>query len=211
MKGNKYPYVYVDGIYLRRNWGGEYENVCILVAIAVNEEGYREVLGAAEGMKEDKASWMSFFQWLKRRGLDGVQLIVGVKCLGMLEAACEVFQDAKYQRCVVHFYRNVFSVVPRTKVKLVAKMLKAIHAQESKAAALAKARDVAVALRAMKLKEAAKKVEDSVEETLSYTAFPFEHWTRIRTNNVIERLNREIRRRTRVVGTFPDGNSALMG
>ncbi len=210
LKGNKYPYVYVDGIYLRRNWGGVYENVSILVAIAVNEDGYREVLGAAEGMKEDKASWLSFFQWLKSRGLDGVQLIVGDKCLGMLEAACEVFPDAKYQRCVVHFYRNVFSVVPRTKVKLVAKMLKAIHAQESKAAALAKARDVAAALQAMKLKEAAKKVEDSVEETLAYTAFPFEHWTRIRTNNVIERLNREIRRRTRVVGTFPDGNSALM-
>ncbi len=207
LKGNKYPYV---GIYLRRNWGGEYENVSILVAIAVNEEGYREVLGAAEGMKEDKASWMSFFQWLKGRGLDGVQLIVGDKCLGMLEAVHEVFPDSKYQRCVVHFYRNVFSVVPRTKVKLVAKMLKAIHAQESKAAALAKSRDVATALRAMKLKEAAKKVEDNVEETLSYTAFPFEHWTRIRTNNVIERLNREIRRRTRVVGTFPDGNSALM-
>ena len=128
----------------------------------------------------------------------------------MLEAAYVVFPDAKYQRCVVYFYRNVFSVVPRTKVKLVAKMLKAIHAQESKAAALAKARDVATALRAMKLKEAAKKVDDSVEETLSYTAFPFEHWTRIRTNNVIERLNREIRRRTRVVGTFPNGNSALM-
>ena len=210
LKGKKYPYVYVDGIYLRRNWGGEYENVSILVAIAVNEEGYREVLGAAEGMKEDKASWLSFFQWLKGRGLDGVQLIVGDKCLGMLEAAYEVFPDAKYQRCVVHFYRNVFSVVPRTKVKLVAKMLKAIHAQESKAAALAKARDVAAALRTMKLKEAAKKVDDSAEETLSYTAFPFEHWTRIRTNNVIERLNREIRRRTRVVGTFPDGNSALM-
>lgn len=69
LKGNKYPYVYVDGIYLRRNWGGEYENVSILVAIAVNEEGYREVLGAAEGMIEDKASWMSFFQWLKGRGV----------------------------------------------------------------------------------------------------------------------------------------------
>ena len=210
LKGRKYPYVYVDGIYLRRNWGGEYENVSILVAIAVNEDGYREVLGAAEGMKEDKASWLSFFQWLKSRGLDGVQLIVGDKCLGMLEAVYEVFPDAKYQRCVVHFYRNIFSAVPRTKVKLVAKMLKAIHAQESKAAALAKARDVSAALQAMRLKEAAKKVEDSIEETLSYTAFPFEHWTRIRTNNVIERLNREIRRRTRVVGTFPDGNSALM-
>ena len=76
LHGGRYPYVYVDGIYLRRNWGGEYENVAILVAIAVNEGGYREVLGAAEGMKEDKASWVSFFQWLKGRGLDGVKLIV---------------------------------------------------------------------------------------------------------------------------------------
>lgn len=210
LQGGKYPYVYVDGIYLRRSWGGEFENVSILVAIAVTEDGYREVLGAAEGMKEDKASWVEFFKWLKSRGLEGVRLIVGDKCLGMLEAVGEVYPDAKYQRCVVHFYRNVFSVVPRSKVKLVAKMLKAIHAQENKAAALAKAKTVAEALRAMKLPEAAKKVEDSIEETLTYAAFPFEHWTRIRTNNVIERLNREIRRRTRVVGCFPDGNSALM-
>ena len=203
-------YVYVDGIYLRRNWGGEYENVAILVAIAVNEDGFREVLGAAEGMKEDKASWVSFFQWLRGRGLNGVKLIVGDKCLGMLEAVGEVFPDAKYQRCTVHFYRNVFSVVPKSKVKIVAKMLKAIHAQESKKASREKAKAVVAELRTVKLKEAAKKVEDGIEETLTYCDFPSEHWTRIRTNNVIERLNREIRRRTRVVGTFPDGNSALM-
>ena len=209
LQGN-YPYVYVGGIYLRRNWGGEYENVAILVAIAVNEDGYREVLGAAEGMKEDKASWVSFFQWLKSRGLDGVRLIVGDKCLGMLEAVGEVFPDAKYQRCIVHFYRNVLSVVPKSKVKLVAKMLKAIHAQESKKAAREKAKVVVAELKTMKLKEAAKKIEDGVEETLTYANFPSEHWARIRTNNVIERLNREIRRRTRVVGCFPDGNSALM-
>lgn len=210
LQGGKYPYVYVDGIWLKRNWGGEYQNVSILVAIAVNEDGYREILGAAEGMKEDKASWVNFFQWLRGRGLEGVQLIVGDKCLGMLEAVGEVFPEAMYQRCVVHFYRNVFSVVPRSKVKLVAKMLKAIHAQESKLASLEKAKAVVEALREMNLKEAAKKIEDGVEETLTYTAFPFEHWTRIRTNNVIERLNKEIRRRTRVVGSFPDGNSALM-
>ena len=137
--------IYVDGIYLRRNWGGEYENAAVLVAIAVNEDGYREVLGAAEGMKEDKASWISFFQWLRGRGLDGVKLVVGDKCLGMLEAVGEVFP-----------------------------------------------------------------VEAGVEETLTYCGFPSEHWTRIRTNHVMERLNREIRRRTRVVGCFPDGNSALM-
>ena len=210
LQGGKYPYVYVDGIYLKRNWGGEYENVAVLVAIAVNKDGYREVLGAAEGMKEDKASWVSFFQWLRGRGLEGVKLIVGDKCLGMLEAVGEVFPDAKYQRCTVHFYRNVFSVVPRSKIKIVAKMLKAIHAQESKKASREKAAAVVSELKTMKLPEAAKKVEACIEETLTYCDFPSEHWVKIRTNNVIERMNREIRRRTRVVGAFPDGNSALM-
>ena len=206
----KYPYVYVDGIYLKRNWGGEFENVSILVAIGVDEDGYREIIGAAEGMKEDGESWRSFLVWLKERGLDGVKLIVGDKCLGMCNAVTEAFPDAKYQRCTVHFYRNIFSVTPRKHMREVTRMLKAIHAQESKEAARKKARDVIEKLRSMRLNEAAKKVEDGIEETLTYMDFPSQHWLKIRTNNVIERMNREIRRRTRVVGTFPDGRSALM-
>ena len=209
LKG-EYPYVYVDGIYLKRNWGGEFENVSILVAIGVNSDGYREVIGAAEGLKEDKESWTNFLVWLKERGLKGVKMVVGDKCLGMCESVNEVFPEAKYQRCTVHFYRNVFSATPRNRMREVTRMLKAIHAQESKAAARKKAKDVVEQLRAMKLKEAAKKVEDGIEETLTYMDFPSQHWLKIRTNNVIERMNREIRRRTRVVGAFPDGNSALM-
>ncbi len=206
----KYPYVYIDGIYLKRNWGGEFENVSILVAIGVDEEGYREVIGAAEGMKEDKESWRSFLIWLKSRGLDGVKLVVGDKNLGMCESVHEVFPEARYQRCTVHFYRNIMSSVPRNRIREVTMMLKAIHAQESKEAARKKAKEVVEKLREMKLNAAAKKLEDGIEETLTYMDFPSQHWLKIRTNNVIERLNREIRRRTRVVGAFPDGNSALM-
>jgi transposase-like protein len=95
----KYPYVYLDGIYLKRNWGGEYENVAILIAMAVNEEGYREVIDASEGMKEDKTSWLEFMKSLKERGLTGTQLFIGDKCLGLLEAVNETFPEAKFQRC----------------------------------------------------------------------------------------------------------------
>ena len=206
----EYPYVYVDGIFLKRCWGGEIQNVSVLVAIGVNKDGFREILGAAEGMKEDKESWLNFFTWLKSRGLTGVRLVVGDKCLGMLESIPVVFPEAKYQRCTVHFYRNVFTVTPKTKMKQVTLMLKAIHAQESKEAAQEKAASIAAKLREMKLLSAAKKVEESVGETLTYMDFPTEHWSRIRTNNLTERVNREIRRRTRAIGAFPDGNSALM-
>lgn len=129
-------------------------------------------------MKEDRESWKEFFVWLKERGLKGVRFIVGDKCLGMLESIPEVFPDAKYQRCTVHFYRNIFSVTPRNKMKTVAMMLKAIHAQESKEAAREKAEQVAQKLRKMKLASAAKKVEDGIEETLTYMDFPLQHWSR---------------------------------
>ena len=146
--------------------------MAILVAIAVNEDGYREVLGSAGSMNEDKASWISFFQWLRSRGLDGVKLVVGDKCFGIPETVGEVFPEAKYQRCTVHFYRNVFSAPPRSKVKLVAKMLKAIHAQESKKAVWEKAKATVEELRTMNLKEAAQKVEDGTAETFDLLRFP---------------------------------------
>ena len=206
----EYPYVYVDGVYLKRSWGGEIQNVSILVAIGVSNDGCREIIGAAEGMKEDRESWRSFFVWLKERGLTGVRLIIGDKNLGMLETIPEVFPEARYQRCTVHFYRNIFSVTPRKKMKAVAMMLKAIHAQESREAAREKARQVAEKLQEMKLGAAAKKLQDGIDETLTYMEFPTQHWTRIRTNNTIERLNREIKRRTKAIGAFPDGQSALM-
>ena len=206
----EHPYVYLDGTYLKRSWGGEVKNVAILVAIGVAADGYREVLGIAEGAKEDKASWLQFLRHLKQRGLNGTRLFVSDACLGLVEALSEVFPASQWQRCVVHWYRNAWSHVPKSKVKEVSAMLKAIHAQEDREAALKKAEDVAVKLAGLKLKRAAGFVRESVEQTLTYMSFPREHWTRLRTNNPLERLMREIKRRTKVVGAFPDGNSALM-
>jgi len=205
----EHPYVYLDGIVMKRTWAGEVRNVSLLVAIAVNSEGYREILGIVEGAKEDKAGWSGFLKHLKERGLKGVRLIISDACIGLAESAAEFFPEAAWQRCTVHFYRNVFSHVPRPKMREVAAMLKAIHAAEDAAAARDKARQVVAKLREQRLTKAADLIEASVEETLAYYGFPEEHWRRIRTNNPLERILREIRRRTRVVGAFPDGESAL--
>ena len=209
IEGN-HPYVYLDGIVLKRTWGGEVRNISVLVAIGVSEDGFRRVLGVVEGAKEDKEGWGNFLRHLKKRGLKGVRLFISDACLGLIESIQEFYPEARWQRCVVHFYRNVFSVVPKGKVKQVARMLKAIHASEDREAAVDKAKSVTEKLEALRLRQAAKKVRENMGETLTYYDFPSAHWRRIRTNNPLERIMREIRRRTRVVGCFPDGKSALM-
>lgn len=205
-----FPYVYLDGIVLKRTWAEQVRNISVLVAIGVDAEGYRKVLGVREGTKEDKAGWSKFLRHLKKRGLKNVELVISDACLGLAESIGDFYPKAKWQRCIVHFYRNVFSVVPRGRLKQVAMMLKAIHASEDREAANEKAQSVIKKLKKQKLPQAAKKLEDSIHETLTYYHFPSEHWRRIRTNNPLERILREVRRRTRVVGAFPDGNSALM-
>ena len=182
----------------------------MLVAIAVDREGFREVIGSWEGPKEDKEGWSAFLRHLKQRGLKGVRLIVSDKCLGLVESLAEFYPEAAWQRCTVHWYRNVFSKVPRQKIREVAAMLKAIHAQEDKACAQEKALAVVAKLKVMKLSAAAEIVQQGYAETMSYYSYPDKHWRQLRTNNPLERIMREIRRRTRVVGNFPDGHSALM-
>lgn len=206
----EHPYVYLDGICLKRSWGGEVRNVSVLVAIGVGSDGYRKVLAVCEGTKEDKESWRMFLRHLKGRGLSGVRLFISDKCLGLVESLGEFYPEARWQRCVVHWYRNVLTLAPKGKAKQVAAMLKAIHAQEDVQAARKKAADVVEKLRGLRLGKAAEAVRDGVDETLGYMQFPSEHWRQIRTNNPLERIMREIRRRTRVVGAFPDGQSALM-
>ena len=140
----EYPYVYVDGIYLKRSWGGSYENVAVMVAIGVNEDGCREAIGCAEGFTESSECWRDFLSWLKSRGLRGVRMFVGDKAAGMVGSIAEVFPGARYQRCTVRFYRNV----------------------------LAKAEAVADDLELMRLKEAAKVVRGGYAETLAYCEMP---------------------------------------
>jgi len=206
----EYPYVYLDGIVLKRSWAGEVKNVSVLVAIGVTTDGFREIIGVAEGAKEDHEGWGSFLKHLKGRGLKGVSLFITDKNIGVVESIAEYYPEAAWQRCVVHFYRNVFTMVPKGKVKMVADMLKAVHAQEDIEAAREKAKLIKIKLREMKLTKAAEIFDTGVEETLSYMNFPREHRQRLRTNNPLERILREVRRRTRVVGAFPDGESALM-
>ena len=206
----EYPYVYLDGVVLKKSWGGEVKNISILVAIGVNSEGFRDIIGVAEGMKEDYAGWSSFLKHLKERGLRGVRLFVTDRNIGVVESITEFYPDTKWQRCMVHYFRNVFSLVPKGKVREVASMLKAIHAQEDRDSAKIKSEQVAEKLLTMKLGKASEYVKESIEETLRYMDFPEEHWRRIRTNNPIERILKEVKRRTKVVGAFPDGESALM-
>lgn len=205
----EHPYLYLDGIVMKRTWAGEVRNVSLLVASAVNSDGYREILGICEGAKEDKSGWSAFLRHLVDRGLKGVRLIISDACRGLVESMAEYLPEAQWQRCMVHFYRNVFSHVPSTKVREVSHMLKAIHAQESRQAAQDKATAVIAELRARRMTRAAELIEDSVDETLTYYSFPDSHWRKIRTNNPLERIMKEIRRRTKVVGAFPDGKSCL--
>mgnify|MGYP000146117610 FL=1 len=207
-----YPYLFMDGVWHKRCWGGSVENVSILVAIGVGMDGRREVLSVAEGMKEDSESWREFIKGMLARGLKGVRLVTGDRCAGLVAAVNELLPGARYQRCMVHFERNILAKVNPKNRDWAADALKAIFSMESRDKALEKAESVAKDMEARKLREAAKCLREGIGETTTYLLddYPREHRRRIRTNNMIERLNREIRRRTRVVGSFPDGRSALM-
>ncbi len=207
---HEHPYVYLDGTILKKSWAGEVRNISVLVAIGVTTDGFREIPGFAGGPKEDGEGWKGFLKHLKQRGMRGVRLFISDKNLGIVEAIGECYPSAKWQRCMVHYHRNVSSLVPSGKIKEVAAMLKTIYAQEDHEAAIEKSAAVAGKLLKMKLPKVAEFIQESIGETLTYFEFPEEHHKRIRTNNPIERILREVKRRTKVVGAFPDGESALM-
>lgn len=206
----QFAYLFLDGVVLKGNWAGEVRNISVLVAIGVGGDGHRQILGVAEGEKEDLDGWRSFLHHLQERGLVGVQLIISDARLALLEAVAESYPTAQWQRCVARFYRSVFVHVPKGEVVIVERMLKAIHAQEDRRSAEDKVREVTTKLKAMRLLKAADLVGATAHETLTYFAFPSNHWRQIKTNDPLERIVREMRRRTKVVGAFPDGQSALM-
>lgn len=132
---SEYPYVFMDGVWHKRSWGGSVENVSVLVAIGVNAEGHREVIGVTEGMREDAASWEQFIRSMIERGLKGVRLVVGDRCAGLVSTVNSMLPRAKYQRCMVHFMRNVLSKVPPNHRDWASAALKAIFAMESRESA----------------------------------------------------------------------------
>ncbi len=207
--GSEYPYVFMDGVWRKRSRGGHVENVSVPVAIGINADGHREVIAVDEGMRENSASWEQFFRGMVDCGLRVVRLVVGDRCAGLVPTVNSMPPKARYRRCMARFMRNVLSKTPPTHREWASAALKAIFAMESRESALAKAETVAAEMESRRLKAAANCLREGVGETTTYLLdeFPDGHRRRIRTNDMIERPDREIRRRTRVVGGSPTGTA----
>jgi transposase-like protein len=198
-----YPYLWLDALYLKVRHNHRVINQAVVIAIGVRETGERTVLGLAVGVSEDEAFWQEFLRSLVRRGLKGVQLVISDAHEGLKAAISQVLTGASWQRCRVHFMRNVLSHVPQADKSLVAAALRTIFAQPHRAAAGQQLAEVVQSM-AGRWPKAAQLLDDAEEEILAYMAFPREHWTRIYSTNPLERLNKEVKRRTNVVGVFPD-------
>ena len=209
---SEYPYVFVDGVRHKQSWGGHVENADVLVAIGVGTEGRREAIAADEGMREDAAGRERFFRSMIERGSRGVGPVVGDRCAGLVSTVNSMPPNARCQRRMVRFMRDVPSKTPPGHREWASAALKAVFAQENRESAMAKAGTVAGETEERKLKAAANHLRGGVGETAAclLPGFPANHGIKPRTDDMIERLNKEIRRRTRVVGGFPDSDSALM-
>jgi transposase-like protein len=198
-----YPYVWLDALTQRVREGGRVVNVAVVVATAVNAQGKREILGLDTGASEDGAFWHSFLRSLKARGLSGVQLVVSDAHQGLKDAIAAVFTGAAWQRCRTHFARNLLTRVPKSAQPMVATVVRSIFEQPSGEEVWAQHARVVEQLR-QRFPDAAALLADARDEVLAFAAFPQQHWRKIRSNNPQERLNLEIRRRTDVVGIFPN-------
>ena len=202
-----YRYVWLDALEVKSREGGRIVNVACLIAVGVNADGRREVLGLEVVTAEDGAGWLAFLRSLRARGLKGVELVISDAHPGLKDAIASVLRGASWQRCRTHFIRNLLTKVPKAAHGIVATFVRTIFAQPDAESVRAQHARTVEQLQP-RFREAAKMLADA-EEILAFTAFPKEHWRQIWSNNPQERLNREIRRRTDVVGIFPNRESIV--
>jgi putative transposase len=202
----QYPFVWLDALYLKVRHNHRIVSQALVIATGVRETGERDVLGFALGASEEEAFWLDFLRSLVRRGLNGVQLVTSDAHEGLKVALGKVLTGASWQRCRVHFMRNLLAHVPRGDKSIVAAALRTIFAQPDRQAAGVQLAEVVQAMQ-RRWPKAAELLAGAENDILAYMAFPAELWTRLYSTNPLERLNKEVKRRTNVVGVFPDGPS----
>jgi putative transposase len=202
-----WPYLWIDATYLKVREAGRIVSLAVIVAVGVNTDGRREVLGVATGASEAEPFWKAFLRSLADRGLRGVKLVIADDHKGLRAAAAKVF-SATHQRCRVHWLRNALAHVPPKQRPAAVAMLKTIFAQDTAEAAHAQWRQVADALRE-RFPRLAELMDGARDDVLAYMTFPREHWSQIASTNPLERLNGEIKRRADVVGIFPNDRSVI--
>jgi transposase-like protein len=203
-----YPYVWLDATFLKVRDNGRVVSMAVVVAIGVRQTGEREVLGWEIGPSEDGAFWLRFLRGLVARGLRGVKLVISDAHEGLKQAIAAVLQGASWQRCRVHFIRNALAYVPKAAAQMVAATIRTVFVQPDAQSAKETWRKVADTFR-KRYPKLAQLMDEAEADVLAYLAFPQEHWRQIWSNNPLERLNREIKRRTDVVGIFPNDEAAL--
>ncbi len=204
----RYPYLWLDATYIKVREVGRVINQAVIIAYGVNESGEREVIGLDVGPGEDSEFWKDFLRSLAARGLNGVVLVISDAHLGLREAISAVLAGTSWQRCRVHFMRNVLSRVPRSSQSMVSASIRTIFAQPDSASAHQQLKIVADNL-ANNFGAVTELLEETEDDLLSYTAFPIEHWPQLYSTNPLERLNREIKRRSNVVGIFPNRKAVI--
>ena len=204
-----YTYVWADALTMKVREGGRTVNIACLLAVGVNAEGHREILGVDLATTEDGAGWLAFFRSLAARGLTGVQLVISDDHQGLVDAIGATVPGASWQRCRTHYLRNLLTKVPKASAAMVATMVRSIFAQPSAEEVWAQHRRVTDHLHGVGLTDAADHLDRAAAEILTFAGFPKAHWRQIWSNNPQERLNKEIRRRTNVVGIFPTRGSII--
>jgi putative transposase len=203
-----FPYLFLDATYLKARVDGRVVSRAVVIATGVTADGGREVLGLDVGDSEDGAFWTAFLRSLKARGLGGVQLAVSDAHTGLKQAISAVMAGAAWQRCRVHFLRNVLARVPRGAAEMVAAAIRTIFAQPTGQEVVDQVDKVAVML-APKFPAVAAMLADAREDLTAFASFPPAHWAKIWSTNPLERVNKEVKRRTNVVGIFPDDAAVL--